>query len=290
MREAFEQSIHDEPAEALNRFAYADWLEDQGQYARAEFIRLGVRINQSVPQDPRSLPLRERYVDLLRKHGQEWFPTPQKMPANYFLTYTNGVPEIYTFPPALEHERRRDYLTRIHQELQKWFEDLRPIDLAIGGNLAGSLNAAELSIGEDERCNISSLNFSRVTAINTELISAITGDTDLEEKAASNLIYLQPSQEGLSRENVANLIYKSLPHFKHLEFSKEAHIRQFFDNVMESNAGNWLMQKKEFDHGLPALQTINGEDARDVACRYLPSTTVKTNEVLRHAGSTRHDL
>src|SRR4051812_21177794 len=54
------------------RLVYADWLEDNGQPHRAEFIRLQCRLARMSDWDPDRLALEMRERDLLCVYGDEW--------------------------------------------------------------------------------------------------------------------------------------------------------------------------------------------------------------------------
>jgi uncharacterized protein (TIGR02996 family) len=49
-REAFLTTIFDKPDDALPRLAYADWLDDRGEFENARVLRLGVEL-ESLPDD-----------------------------------------------------------------------------------------------------------------------------------------------------------------------------------------------------------------------------------------------
>jgi uncharacterized protein (TIGR02996 family) len=69
------QTIIQNPDDDAPRYIYADWLEEHGNQARAEFIRAQCesdqlfRANQNLE---RAIPLRAKHTELLRQHGKEW--------------------------------------------------------------------------------------------------------------------------------------------------------------------------------------------------------------------------
>ena len=72
-REAFLAAIRAEPESDAPRLIYADWLDDHGEAARAEFIRLGCELARAAfgvapPAKNR------RYRELLEAHAAEWVP------------------------------------------------------------------------------------------------------------------------------------------------------------------------------------------------------------------------
>lgn len=84
-REAFIAAVAENPDDDTGRLAFADWLQENGEDARAEFVRLQCAIALREPpadawDEPRHdlyrdpLPPDEaRAVDLLMRHWPEWF-------------------------------------------------------------------------------------------------------------------------------------------------------------------------------------------------------------------------
>src|SRR5689334_11806572 len=70
--DAFLQAICDNPDDDAPRLVYADWLEERGDAARAEFIRVQCRMAHLPPDDPHQRGLRDRVQELLRAHGDAW--------------------------------------------------------------------------------------------------------------------------------------------------------------------------------------------------------------------------
>jgi uncharacterized protein (TIGR02996 family) len=72
MQEAFLRSILEAPDEDAPRLAYSDWLEDNGDPAQAEFIRVQCRLAALDEDDPARRDLQRREYDLLADHWGEW--------------------------------------------------------------------------------------------------------------------------------------------------------------------------------------------------------------------------
>jgi uncharacterized protein (TIGR02996 family) len=62
---AFLQAIRQEFDDAAPRLVYADWLEERGEAARAEFLRLQERLRTLKPSDPRHKDLDARLREVL---------------------------------------------------------------------------------------------------------------------------------------------------------------------------------------------------------------------------------
>ncbi|MGE3809209.1 MAG: TIGR02996 domain-containing protein, partial [Gemmataceae bacterium] len=60
------------PDDDVHRLVFADWYEEQGDAARAEFIRVQVEIARLPEWDVRQVTLRLRQRALLKQHGTQW--------------------------------------------------------------------------------------------------------------------------------------------------------------------------------------------------------------------------
>src|SRR5437763_13277856 len=70
--QAFLQEIVEDPDDDAVRLIYADWLEDHGNAARAEFIRTQIELAGMKEDDPRREDFAAREADLLAEHEAEW--------------------------------------------------------------------------------------------------------------------------------------------------------------------------------------------------------------------------
>jgi uncharacterized protein (TIGR02996 family) len=86
---AFLQAIREHPEDDAPRLVYADWLEEQGQAERAEFIRVQCALAREDGDDqPPALAARER--ELWRLHGKAW-SAPLRPYSNRF-EFRRGFP------------------------------------------------------------------------------------------------------------------------------------------------------------------------------------------------------
>src|SRR6187549_970508 len=69
---AFLRSIIDDPDDDAPRLIYADWLDEQGDSERAEFIRLQIRLFRMSANDPDFKSMHERSYELSQPHNVEW--------------------------------------------------------------------------------------------------------------------------------------------------------------------------------------------------------------------------
>jgi len=72
--------ICEDPDDDARRLVYADWLDEHGDAARAEAIRLSVRLRQMDDLDPEQWALKERRERLVKPHADRWREQPPKLP------------------------------------------------------------------------------------------------------------------------------------------------------------------------------------------------------------------
>jgi uncharacterized protein (TIGR02996 family) len=70
--EAFLEDIAEHPEDDTPRLVYADWLDDQGDLDRAEFIRVQCELARLAEEDPRREELGQRERQLLAEHQERW--------------------------------------------------------------------------------------------------------------------------------------------------------------------------------------------------------------------------
>jgi uncharacterized protein (TIGR02996 family) len=71
---AFLQAITSAPEDDVSRLVYADWLDDNGDPRRAEFIRLQCRLASMDESDPERPDLLDREWELLAVYRKRWEP------------------------------------------------------------------------------------------------------------------------------------------------------------------------------------------------------------------------
>ena len=69
---AFSKTFSPIPEDDTPRLIFADWLDDEGRGARAEFIRVQVERARLPQWDARQVRLRLREGELLKQHGRKW--------------------------------------------------------------------------------------------------------------------------------------------------------------------------------------------------------------------------
>jgi uncharacterized protein (TIGR02996 family) len=93
----FLEDIVAHPDEDAPRLIYADWLEDQGDSARAEFIRVQIERTHLPEWDARQIPLGLRETALLNEHGQKWKRELPKIKGIDWREFRRGFVATATF-------------------------------------------------------------------------------------------------------------------------------------------------------------------------------------------------
>src|SRR5262245_39308893 len=91
----FFRAIRNDPDDEGLRLVYADWLEESGDAARAELVRVQCALAPLSTDDPRRWPLVRREVELLADHGARWRQGLPSWPG-LRLHFDRGVPGAVT--------------------------------------------------------------------------------------------------------------------------------------------------------------------------------------------------
>src|SRR5262249_3928589 len=92
--EAFLQAILEDPEDDTPRLVYADWLEENGQPERGEFIRIQIELEPMAEDDPRRPDLQKRGQGLLNAHGRAWLEEVTAWGRKYALFRRGFVHEV----------------------------------------------------------------------------------------------------------------------------------------------------------------------------------------------------
>src|SRR5262245_71652 len=107
---AFLEAIREAPEDDTPRLVYADWLDDHGDEARAEFVRLQCELARLGPKEERRAGLEQRERQLLASNRGTWLGPLAKV--LHRCTFSRGFPEDLTVRPramidlAEEFDRR----------------------------------------------------------------------------------------------------------------------------------------------------------------------------------------
>ncbi|HVK12776.1 MAG TPA: TIGR02996 domain-containing protein [Gemmataceae bacterium] len=90
-------AILDAPDDDAPRLVYADWLDEQGDGDRAEFIRLDVRLARTPRSDPGWSGLDRRVAELRQPNFQEWIGRLPQFPGVHWEAFTRGFVSVVKF-------------------------------------------------------------------------------------------------------------------------------------------------------------------------------------------------
>lgn len=115
MNAVFLAAIADRPDDDLPRLVYADWLDENGDPDRAEFIRVQIELAKLLEFDPRRVELKAREDELLTPHRSVW-----------------GLPEFR----GQSQTFRRGFVERVNVTAE-WLVDHPDVPLKAVGPLRG---------------------------------------------------------------------------------------------------------------------------------------------------------
>ena len=79
------------------RLVFSDWLEEQGEQERAEFIRVQVRRPGLPTWDAAQVGLKLREQELLKKHGERWLKEMPEIPGVRWEGFRRGIVAVVSF-------------------------------------------------------------------------------------------------------------------------------------------------------------------------------------------------
>src|SRR5262245_13845876 len=106
---SFLAAILDAPDDDAPRLVYADWLDEHGDGARAEFIRLDIRLGRMLSDDPARSGLRRQIAELRQPHFQQWVDRLPQFPGVHWEAFTRGFVSVVKFEtPDAYFDHARD--------------------------------------------------------------------------------------------------------------------------------------------------------------------------------------
>jgi uncharacterized protein (TIGR02996 family) len=106
--DAFLRAVIADPDDDAPRLIYADWLDEHGQGARAEFIRVQIALARMSTRDERRRRFLSRQRRLLRRYGETWAEPLRSLFWNY--QFHRGFVESAICSNAREFLRRGEEL------------------------------------------------------------------------------------------------------------------------------------------------------------------------------------
>lgn len=148
-RDALLAAVTAAPNDNLPRRVYADWLEENGEADRAEFIRVQCRLAGADEDDPATWADRRRERDLLSRHGAAW---SAPVPVDRFLApFERGFVRRVAASPGVEVlDAVRAVLAASPGPIELTWQgrDLQPLGGLLNGPEAGKVDALALQVSE----------------------------------------------------------------------------------------------------------------------------------------------
>jgi uncharacterized protein (TIGR02996 family) len=94
---AFLEQITANVDDDATRLVFSDWLEEQGEFERAEFIRVQVQRAGLPTWDAAQVGLRIREQELLKKHGETWLKEMPEIPGVRWEGFRRGIVAVVSF-------------------------------------------------------------------------------------------------------------------------------------------------------------------------------------------------
>jgi uncharacterized protein (TIGR02996 family) len=147
LAEAFTRTILEQPDEDTPRLVFADWLEEKGEGARAEFIRVQCEVERLTGDKPRRARLLDRAKDLLGVYKARWAGAVHTQAARY--RFRRGfVYEVEITPPLAP---RLEGLCRQQPVQSVWLLQVNDDELIRVAAVASLARIRSLAIGTDSR-------------------------------------------------------------------------------------------------------------------------------------------
>ena len=102
------RTILDNPDDDTPRLVLADWLDENGEADRAEFIRVQIDLSRLAVSSPQASSLKSREQELLRAHEAEWRARLPELHGVRWESFDRGfVSAVRVDDPALFHAHAR---------------------------------------------------------------------------------------------------------------------------------------------------------------------------------------
>src|SRR5262249_46624256 len=108
----FLEAIRESPGDDALRLVYADWLDDHGDAARAEFIRVQCELARP-PGKERRAGLEDRESALLSANRGAWLAPLDRVLQYDHCTFRRGFPEDLTVRPRVMVELAEAFDARV---------------------------------------------------------------------------------------------------------------------------------------------------------------------------------
>lgn len=126
--EPFLAAILARPADDGPRLVYADYLDEAGDPARADLVRVQVALARLTQDHPRRPELADRQADLLRRHAARWAEPLADLVAG--VEFRRGVPEAVSVDAGVFAARGDELFRRTRADGKSYVRRVRLLDPA----------------------------------------------------------------------------------------------------------------------------------------------------------------
>src|SRR5687768_1673503 len=85
------RALDENPEDDTPLLVYADWLDENGDEARAALIRLQCERERLDPDDPRATDLHQREQQIVAEHKQKWVPAFAASRQDVYTQFARGL-------------------------------------------------------------------------------------------------------------------------------------------------------------------------------------------------------
>ena len=131
------------------RLVYADWLDENGDPARAELVRVQIALARLSAEDPRRPELADRQTELLQRYRRKWTAHLADLGAEF--AFRRGIPDAASIDAAAFLGHGADLLRRVPVRRVRFLDAARVMPALVQSPLLASV--AELDLYGNELGN-----------------------------------------------------------------------------------------------------------------------------------------
>ena len=272
MGEEFLQQITADADDDALRLVFSDWLEERGEFDRAEFIRVQVQRASLPSWDAAQVGLKIREQELLRKHSETWLKEMPEIPGVRWEGFRRGIVAVVSFA-SFDALRRSAHLCRAIAPIEsvrvQWprrresAEDFPQIaelrELTLTGRPFGSETSRLANSPQ-----LTTLHVLKALGLDAQDLSQLAGSPHLK-----NLRTLCLASNGVGTDGVLSLTNAAtMMNLETLDLTGPGYYESYYDNPLIDLAG---MEALADWKGLKSVRSLSlsGSDVRSAGLRQL---------------------
>lgn len=272
MGEEFLQQITVDADDDALRLVFSDWLEEHGEFDRAEFIRVQVQRASLPSWDAAQVGLKIREQELLRKHSETWLREMPEIPGVRWEGFRRGIVAVVSFA-SFDALRTSAHLCRAIAPIEsvrvQWprrrdsAEDFPQIaelrELTLTGRPFGSETSRLANSPQ-----LATLHVLKALGLDARDLSRLAGSPHLK-----NLRTLCLASNGVGTDGVLSLTNAAtMMNLETLDLTGPGYYESYYDNPLIDLAG---MEALADWKGLKSVRSLSlsGSDVRSAGLRRL---------------------